>query len=263
MRTTVRIDYHIHTLFSDGKNDLSDYVSEAVKRKIDEIGFSDHIHFEKAVWSMDFADLPNYINKINALKETSGISIKTGLEIDFVPFKMDTLMQLINEFNFDYLIGSVHFIGDWLFDNEKHIQEWKRKDVDQVNQQYFALIQNMAKSRLFDIVGHLDLVKKFDFQPKKDITDLLLETIEVISENKMCIEVNTGGLRRAPCREVYPNEKLLRMCFDHALPITLGSDAHSPEEVGADFDKAINLLRKVGYPEIVRLTKRNREFVEL
>jgi len=256
----MRLDYHIHTIFSDGNKDLSDYVDEAVKRKIDEIGFSDHIYFKKATWSMDFADLPNYVNKINALKENSKISIKMGLEIDFVPFKMDKLMPIINEFNFDYLMGSVHFIGDWLIDDDRQIQEWKRRDIDQVYQQYFELVQTMAKSGLFDIVGHLDLVKKFDYRPKKDITNLLLETIETLSENKMCIEVNTGGLRK-PCHEIYPSEKLIEICFDKGMPITLGSDAHSPEEVGADFDEAINLLRKVGYVEIVRFEKRKREFV--
>jgi len=257
------IDYHIHTLFSDGKKDLSDYVDRAVKRKIDEIGFSDHIHFKKTNWSMDFADLPNYVNRISALKRTSKISIKMGLEVEFVPSKMDKLMQMINEFDFDYLVGSVHLIGDWSIDDEKQIHEWRKRDVDQVYQQYFTLVQNMAKSRLFDIAGHLDLVKKFDFRPKKDITDLLLETVETISENKMCIEVNTGGLRGTRCHEIYPSERLLRMCFDHGLPVTIGSDAHAPEEVGADFDKASDLVKEIGYSEIVRFARRDGEFIKL
>jgi histidinol-phosphatase (PHP family) len=258
----VLIDYHIHTRFSHGKGDLIDYVDEAVKRKIDEIGFSDHVHFEKVDWSMNLADLPNYVNKITLLKKASKISIKMGLEVDFVPSKMNNLMRMINKFDFDYLVGSVHFIGDWLIDDEKQMHKWRRKNVDEVYQQYFALVRNMAKSGLFDIVGHLDLVKKFDFRPKKDITSLLLETVETISKSKMCVEINTSGLRK-PCREIYPSEKLIKMCFDNGLPITLGSDAHSPEEVGADFDKAVGLLRKVGYFEIVRFTGRNREFVEL
>jgi len=258
----MRIDYHIHTMFSDGKKDINDYVEEAVKRKIDEIGFSDHIYFKKAVWSMDFAELPNYVNRINALRKASKIFIKMGLEVDFVPSKMDKLMRMIEGFNFDFLMGSVHFIGDWLIDSEKQIHKWRGKSVDQVYQQYFVLVQNMAKSGLFDIVGHLDLVKKFNFRPKRNITDLLFETVEVIKKSKMCIEVNTGGLRK-PCHEVYPSEKLMKMCFDNGLPITLGSDAHSPEEVGAGLDKVVNLLKEIGYVEIVRFTRRNREFIEL
>lgn len=258
----MRIDYHIHTLFSDGKKDLHEYINEAMKRKIDEIGFSDHLHFKKADWSMNFTDLPNYVNKINNLKSASKISIKMGLEVDFIPSKMSKLMQMLNEFDFDYLMGSVHHIGDWCVDDGRQIHEWERRNVDQVYQQYFALVQEMAKSGLFDIVGHLDLVKKFNFRPKQDISGLLRETVEILSKSKMCVEVNTGGLRK-PCREVYPSEKLIKMCFDNGLPITLGSDAHSPEEVGADFDKVFNLLRKVGYVEIVRFTRRKREFVKL
>lgn len=119
---------------------MSDYVEKAVQRKIDEIGFSDHIYFKKAAWSMDFADLPNYVNRINALKRTSKISIKKGLEVEFAPSKMYRLMQMINEFHFDYLVGSVHFIGNWGIDDEKQIYEWRRRDVDQVYQQYFVLI---------------------------------------------------------------------------------------------------------------------------
>jgi histidinol-phosphatase (PHP family) len=257
------MDYHIHTLFSDGKNNLDDYVNEAVKRKIDEIGFSDHIHLQKTVWSMNFSDLPNYVSQVLILKKSSKLSIKTGLEVDFVPLKIDKLIKTINQFNFDYLIGSVHFIGKWLIDDENQIHEWERRDVDQVYQQYFALVQNMANTGLFDIVGHLDLVKKFNFRPKKDITDILLQTVEIISKNRICIEVNTGGLRRGSSHEIYPSEKLLKMCFDNGLPVTLGSDAHSSQDIGADFDKAVNLLKNVGYIEIVRFTRRNKEFIDL
>jgi histidinol-phosphatase (PHP family) len=258
----VRIDYHIHTLFSDGRKGLVDYVDQAVKSGIDEIGFSDHVHFQKASWSMDFANLPDYLNEINALRRISKIPIKAGLEVDFVPSKMDGLMQTISKFDLDYLIGSVHYIGEWQIDSEAEIHRWRGKDIDQVYQQYFALIEEMVKSGLFDIVGHLDLPKKFGFQPKNDDNRLPLETVRLISKSNMCIEVSTGGLRK-PCHEIYPSQDLLKMCFDQGLPITLGSDAHSPEDVGADFNKAISLLRKIGYTEIVRFNKRSKEYVEL
>jgi len=258
----MRLDYHIHTTFSDGRNDLHECVHEAAKKRIDEIGFSDHIYLKKEDWSMVPADLPKYVSKIGALKKLSQISIKTGLEVEFVPYQMEGLMQEINRFDFDYLMGSVHFIGDWQFDSEKQIEEWKRRDVNQVYEQYFDLVRTMAKTRLFDFVGHLDLVKKFGFRPRSDLKDLLLETVRTISKSGMCIEVNTGGLRK-PCHEIYPSEKLLKMCFDNGLPITLGSDAHLSEDVGAGFDKAIDFVRKAGYAEIVKFTKRNHEPVNL
>ncbi len=258
----MRLDYHMHTTFSDGRSELAEYVDEAVRKSIDEIGFSDHVHLRKEDWSMDWADLTKYASNISELNSTSHVSIKTGLEVEFVPYGMESLMQMINQFSLDYLIGSVHYIGDWQFDNEKQIEEWKTRDVTQVYEQYYDLVQTMAKTQSFDFVGHLDLVKKFNHRPKNDLKDLLLETVETIAKSGMCIEVNTGGLRK-PCREVYPNEELLKMCFDNGLPITFGSDAHSPEDVGADLDKAVNLAKRVGYLEMVRFTKRNRDLVEL
>jgi len=258
----MRLDYHMHTTFSDGNNDLSEYVAEAIKKGIDEIGFSDHIHLQKENWSMDHAALPSYVSNIDRLDNNSQISVKTGLEVEFIPDKMDGLMRLINRFDFDYLIGSIHHIGDWLVDNEKYIEEWKRRDVDQVYEQYFNLIQNMARTRLFDIVGHLDLVKKFGFRPRRDISGLLLETVEAISKGGMCIEINTGGLRK-PCCELYPSERLLKMCFDNGIFVTFGSDAHSPKDVGSDLDKAVESARKAGYVKIVRFSRRKRDFVEI
>ena len=258
----MRLDYHIHTTFSDGRSDLHEYVHEAAKKRIDEIGFSDHIHVKKEDWSMVPADLPKYVNKIAGLKKLSKIPIKAGLEVEFVPRQIEGLMHVINQFDLDYLMGSVHFIGDWQFDNEKQIEEWKRRDVNQVYEQYFDLVQTMAKTQLFDFVGHLDLVKKFGYRPKGDIKDLLIETIKTISKSGMCIEVNTGGLRK-PCQEIYPSEKLLKTCFDNGLPITLGSDAHLSEDIGAGFDKAVDVAKKVGYTEIARFTKRRREPVDL
>lgn len=256
------LDYHMHTQFSDGRSELTKYVDEAVRKRLGEIGFSDHIHFQKESWSMSFTDLPKYVSSINRIAGTSQITIKKGLEVDFVPNKMDSLMQLINGFDLDYLIGSVHHVGNWLFDSERHIEEWGRRNVDQVYGQYFGLVQEMANTQLFDIVGHLDLAKKFNFRPKNDLNDLLLATVRTLAKSGMCIEINTGGLRRT-CREIYPSRELLKMCFDEGLPITFGSDAHSPEHVGADFGKAVHLVKEVGYSEIVRFSKRKRSFVPL
>ncbi len=258
----MRLDYHMHTLFSDGTGEMTEYIATALKRKIDEIGFSDHIHLHKEAWSMDPTRLADYVHTIKKFNKTSVIPVKAGLEVEFVPSELESLMQVVGGLDLDYLMGSVHHIGNWLIDSEKQVEEWKRRDVDQVYKQYFILVQAMAKTRLFDIVGHLDLVKKFNFRPKDDLTDLLLETVKIVGESGMCIEVNTGGLRK-PCREVYPSRKLLKMCSDNGISITFGSDAHSPEDVGAGFEKAAQLVKTLGYDEIVRFTRRKRDFVKL
>src|SRR5512136_2595883 len=99
----MRLDYHMHSTYSDGRRSLAEYVAEAEKRKIDEIGFSDHIYLEKRQWSMDHANLPKYVDDIRTLKDKSSISIKTGLEVDFIPDQMDSLMHLIKQWDPDYL----------------------------------------------------------------------------------------------------------------------------------------------------------------
>lgn len=258
----MRTDYHIHTTYSDGRRPPHDYVEQAEKMKLDEMGFSDHMHFQKASWSMDLSKLPNYMKEISAFKISSDITVRAGLEVDFVPSKMDQLMKTLHQFNFDYLIGSVHHIGDWLIDSESQIHRWKDQNIDEVYQQYFKLVQAMAKAGHFDIIGHLDLPKKFGFRPKNSITDVLLETVRVIGKNDICVEINTSGLRK-PCHEIYPSQDLLKMCFDNAVPVTLGSDAHSPEDVAADFDQAVKLLRQVGYKETAKFIRRDRQFVDL
>ena len=258
----MRLDYHMHSTYSDGRRSLGEYVAEAEKKKIDEIGFSDHIYLEKRQWSMDHANLPKYVEDIRALGSKHLIFIKTGLEVDFIHGQMDSLMCLIKQWNPDYLIGSVHHIGYWLLDSEREIDEWKKREVDQVYTQYFDLVQVMANTQLFDIVGHLDLVKKFGHRPKTDLTDLMLRTVEKIGKSGMCIEINTSGLRK-PCHEIYPSEKLLKMCFDNGIPISFGSDAHSPEDVGNGFDQAVALVKRVGYEEITRFTQRKRDSVSL
>jgi histidinol-phosphatase (PHP family) len=258
----MRLDYHMHTLFSDGKGEMAEYVKKAAQNKIDEIGFSDHVHVHKEVWSMEPANLSKYMDSIRRLRKTAQISVKAGLEVDFVPATTQSLMPTINQHDFDYLMGSVHYIGNWLVDSEREIEEWKRRDVDQVYGQYFHLVQDMVGTRLFDIVGHLDLVKKFNFRPKNDLNDLMLQTVQTVRQSGMCIEINAGGLRK-PCHEIFPSEKLLRMCFENGIPITLGSDAHSPNDVGAGLEEAVNFARKIGYDEIVRFTNRKRDFVQL
>ncbi len=255
-------DYHVHTVYSDGTRSFGDYVEQAGKRGLDEIGFSDHLHVRKASWSMDLARLPDYVREINALKDVSQVAVKAGLEVDFVPAMTDELLKTVEGFSFDYLIGSVHHIGDWLIDSATQIDGWRGKDVDHVYQQYFELVQQMAETRRFDIVGHIDVTKKFGFRPRNSVVDLLLETVRVIGKSGVCVEINTSGLRN-PCREIYPSQDLLKMCFDHGVPVTLGSDAHSPEDVAAGFDQAIALLREVGYEEISRFAGRSREFVGL
>ena len=256
------IDYHIHTKMSDAKGEFQDCVKTARRNGLIEIGFSDHFHLRKQEYSMSRARLAKYIENVQTLKKSVDFPVKLGLEVDFVPDLQSELAEFEELKSFDYIIGSVHFIDNWGFDSPRQVAEYQKWNIDELYRVYFSLVQRCAESRLFNIIGHADLIKKFGHKPKSDLTAVYSETVEIIKENDLCVEVNTGGLRM-PCKEIYPSRTFLEMCFEKGIPITLGSDAHCPEDVGRDFDQASKLVRAIGFEKTTRFTQRKPELVDL
>lgn len=259
------VDYHIHTyLCGHAKGDPLDYAKEAEKKGISEIGFSDHIMVDK--WRPEYAmridQIEDYVKLVEKVEKESSIPIKLGAEIDYFLGKEEDIRKIIEEFPFDYVIGSVHFLDDWVIDDPRYIDGYHKKDINEVYRQYFLLVSKMASSKLFDVVGHLDLVKKFGFKPTVDITPEITFVIEKIKKNNLCVEINTSGLEK-PAREVYPGQMILKMCWKERIPVTLGSDSHKPWEVGRHFDVALRMMKKIGYNEIATFTKRNPKIVDL
>ena len=148
------------------------------------------------------------MEKINEAKREmeSAIGLKVGVEVDFIPGLENEIKDVLKGLSFDYIIGSVHFIEDWPFDHPKYISKYQRWDPAKLYEKYFTIVQACAKSKIFNFIGHPDLIKKFRYKPKTDITDLYVATAEIFKENDVCIEVNTSGLRH-PCREIYPNKR--------------------------------------------------------
>jgi histidinol-phosphatase (PHP family) len=128
--------------------------------------------------------------------------------------------------------------------------------------EYFELWKKAAQTRLFDSLSHPDLPKKFNFRPKTDFSSVYDDVLRVVAESGVAIEVSTAGLRK-PCREMYPSESFLKIARRRNVPITLGSDAHIPQDVGADYGKALTLARACGYDKICRFTLRKRDLVKL
>lgn len=262
------VDYHIHTyLCGHARGEPEEYVKVAEKKGLAEIGFADHLpqYFlpeEKRDrgLAMTSEELPLYFQKMKKMQnDDPGVLIKVGLEADFIPGKEKELENIISSWEVDYMLGSVHFIGEWGLDQRRYISEYKKRGINQVYEQYLHLVQGAALSGIFDILSHPDLVKKFNFHPTEDITDLLRETVAIIHKADMVVEINTSGLRK-PVQEIYPSREFLSLCFEYGVPITFGSDAHQPEEVGKDFEQAIQLTREVGYREVVTFSRRKRQF---
>ena len=255
------IDLHNHTyLCKHASGSMEDYVKKAINKNIKFFGFSDHAPMEfDYQYRMSFKQMPIYEKNVKDLKEKykDKIEILLGYEVDFTPF----VDKKVLEREVDYLIGSVHFLDNWGFDNPEFIKEWDKRDVEDVYKEYFSKIEEMANSKLFDIVGHIDLVKVFGHRVK-NIKDIAKNAIKAIKKAGMSIEINTAGLRK-PVKELYPSDELLEMILNENIDITFSSDAHKVEDVGFKIQETILKLKNLGINEAVIYKKRQKEKIKI
>jgi len=260
-------DYHMHTpLCRHAVGEPTDYAAEAVKLGIPEIGFSEHapmIRDDYDEWHMLLKDLDAYAENVEkARRDHPQLTIKLALEVDYFPSQEQWIRDLATRHPWDYLIGAVHYVTDtWDFDNPHKISEWKRRNPFEVWTAYFERLTKAAESRLFDIIAHADLCKKFGFYPKEDCIPLFTRFLEAAKQSDVAIELNTSGLRKE-CQEIYPSPQIVQLAVQLGVPITFGSDAHAPDQVGMAFNQAIELARRAGYTECCRFTRRKRQFVK-
>jgi histidinol-phosphatase (PHP family) len=259
-------DYHMHTpLCRHATGEPADYAKRALEIGLTEIGFSDHSpmrqdNFDN--WRMNFSQLDEYVEKVRrAQKDFPRLQIRLALEVDYLPGGEDWIRELAARHPWDYFIGSVHYVSDsWDIDNPAKLSEWKKRDAFEVWQIYFERLAKAAESKLFEIIGHADLPKKFGHKPNQDCTPLYEKFLEAAKKSGCAIELNTAGLRK-DCMEIYPSREILKFAFQKNVPITFGSDAHAPREVGMNFAEAISLAHEVGYKEFCRFAKRERKFI--
>jgi histidinol-phosphatase (PHP family) len=257
----MRIDIHNHTVrCNHAEGTIDAYILRAIDLGIKIYGFSEHaaMDFDEG-YRLGFDEMEAYQNDILSAKEKyrDRIDILLGYEVDWLPGHMD---ERVLGAEVDFLIGSVHFINKWSFDNPEFIGGWKDRNVDEIWQAYFEAITEMAKSGKFDIVGHLDLIKVFKYLPKKDIRLLAKEALHTIKASGMVLEVNAAGLRK-PIGEIYPSKALLQEAYALDIPITFGSDAHAVDQVGAGLEEAYVLAKSIGYTKAVTFRDRQREMV--
>ncbi len=261
MNKRIRIDIHNHTTrCNHAEGTVDEYIQKAIELGIDIYGFSEHapMDFDEK-YRLAFSEMQAYRDDVLTAKERykKDIKILLGYEVDYLPGHMD---DRVLKAKVDYLIGSVHFIDKWSFDNPEFIAGYKDRDIDEIWQAYFEATEAMAKSGKFDIVGHLDLIKVFKFMPKQDTRLLAENALREIKKSNMVLELNAAGLRK-PVAEVYPSRSLLEVAYDLDIPITFASDAHSVDQVGFGYDKVINLAKEVGYTKAVTFEQRDKKLV--
>lgn len=260
-------DYHLHTpLCHHAEGTPAEYARAALALGITEIGFSDHnpmaTQFDD--WRMGIDDLPRYLAMLEEARgEVPEVTIRQGLEVDFIPGQETWIEHLAGKAEWDYLIGSVHYIAPgWDVDNPKWIGRFTERPVAEIWALYWKAYEQCIRSGLFDFVAHPDLVKKFGHKPEGDLRKYYEPSIAAAAEKGVAIEINTAGLRK-PVGELYPSLEFLEMAHAAGIPLLINSDAHAPGEVGANFAEAVALAKQAGYTQTLRFHKRQRTFAPL
>jgi len=256
------VDLHNHTpLCNHAVGTIDEYIQNAIAVNTKYFGICDHAPMDfDPKYRMKFEDMKEYEASVLKAKADykEQIEILLGYEVDYLPGHMDE--RVLNA-DVDYLIGSVHFLEGWGFDNPEFIGKWREQNIDEIWQKYFDTIEAMAKSQLFDIVGHLDLIKVFKFMPNKDVLPMAKKALFAIQNTGMVLELNVSGYRK-DVAEAYPSKELLEEAYLLGIPITFSSDAHKPEQVALYNDEIIALAKSVGYTECVYFKKRKMFTIE-
>ncbi|MFC4454620.1 histidinol-phosphatase HisJ [Deinococcus sonorensis] len=254
-------DSHLHTpLCGHASGHPREYAQAALDAGLSGICFTDHIPMPRwydAPWRMRRDQLDEYIQTVQEVqREFAGrLDVRLGLEADFHPGTEGYVAEVLEAHPWDYVIGSVHYLGAWGFDNPEFVDEYERRDLGTLYRHYYALIEGAARSGLFDAIGHLDLPKKFGHRDPQGAA--ALRALDTIALQGLSLDYNTAGLRK-PVAEAYPAPDLLQAAAARQIPFVLGSDAHRPGEVGSAFVQALDTVLAAG-GRVITYQQRTRQ----
>jgi histidinol-phosphatase (PHP family) len=273
----VLTDYHVQ-LRPDGleatpedyftEDNVDRYLEAASTAGISELGVSEHVYrFTAAldVWDHEFwrehaiGDLDAYCDFVRTTP------LRLGIEMDFVPGREDRIANLLDEREFDYVLGSVHFVGDRSVDHDGYDIWEGAGDPDRIWRRYFETVAELARSGLYDILAHPDLVKMWGGGrpwPQRDPRFHYEPAVEAIAESGIAVEVSTAGLRK-PVSELYPSAAFAEMCVDAGAAFSLSSDAHLPEHIGYEYERAVKTMGEWGIDQVAVFEHRERRMEPL
>lgn len=203
--------------------------------------------------------LAEYVALVEEAK-SDGLPVFLGMEMDWIPGRADDLRRLLAPYAWDLVLGSVHWIGAFGYDLEAERAEWERLDVDELFAAYGQLLGDLADSGLADVLAHPDVPKLWGYRPAS-FAPLHAQIVAAAQRNGLALEINTNGLRK-PVAELYPAPDILKSARAAGIPVTLASDAHTPERLGQAFDRAVAAARDAGYSGYTRFVRRQRVFEE-
>ena len=281
----MKFDYHMHFEYGDYTLDFAQGFFETAKlHNLDEIGISEHSHtfpeFKKFYYEDLILDnsavgefqkkwlktnkfkhtLQDYFDFMEELQEI--YDVKVGIEV--CNFKNQSeVKKILDKWDFDYIIGSVHFIFGWGFDFEKIKFEWENHDLREIYEEYTREVEKLAESGNYDILGHPFNIRLFKNFPDFDVTEYLERVAIALKKSDMAIDVNTGTKYRYPVAEISPYADFMKIAAKKEIPITINSDAHKPEDCGKFYEEAVKYVKSFGYEKILHFNNRQRELVDL
>lgn len=264
------VDYHVHTPYcGHAHGQTIQYVQTAIQKDITEIGFADHLgryymsNFQKHRywdWGMSERDLARYFSEISDLREVfnNQIKIKIGLEIDYIEGAEEILLPILDKFPFDFYLGSIHCLPRFSW---KHISDYQGNITEPIILEYFRLVKNALKSKLFHSIAHSDLIWRYIELTEHNldiIFEEIIDTVDIATEHNTCLEVNANGFIWAAQSFQFTSKNPFNYYLDqikhHNTPITIGSDAHEPFLVGKSFPAIITVLHNKGINNVSSFT---------
>ena len=281
----MKIDYHMHFEYGDyNENWVKGFFDAAERRGLDEIGITEHSHTFPEFKQLYYDDLilddsfvgtfqqkwlkknkfkhtlEDYFNFMAKLKANH--NVKTGIEVcNFQD--QSAVKKILDAYNFDYIIGSVHFLHGWAYDSSEIKSEWDNHDLRDIYEWYAQEVEKLASAKLYDLLGHPFNIRLFKNIPDFDVSEYLERVAKALKAADMAIDVNTGTRYRYPIEEISPYPEFMKVAAEYELPIIISSDAHKPEDCGNFCDEAIDYVKSFGYSKILTFKGRQRELVDI
>ncbi|MBP2001416.1 histidinol-phosphatase (PHP family) [Paenibacillus shirakamiensis] len=270
------IDYHTHHVrCGHAVGELEEYVLRGIDIGLSELGLSDHmplLHVDPETYypemAMPMSELPSYVAECLELREKykGQIDLRVGLEGDYIEGWEKDIQHIVEAYPWDYVIGSVHFLGEWDISDHRQTHQWEGKDILAVYRQYYDAVQKAAKTGFYDIMGHVDVIKRFGYTPspalESEVIAMEQATLHAILQAGVAMELNASGLTKV-CEEMFPSQRILEEALRLGIPLTLGSDAHAPEKLSENLDVARRTLYDIGFRELATFKERKRRMIPL
>jgi len=255
-------DYHVHTpLCHHAEGWPLDFARKAVELGLGELGFAEHNPMPEPLdtWRMELEDFPKYLEVVaEARAQFPQLTIRMGLECDFIAGREGWIETLAGMADWDFLIGSVHYLpSGWAIDDPQYISRFRGAAIEEIWANYWRTYEAAIRSRLFDFVAHPDLPKKFGFRPEGDLRRYYEPAIAALAETDTAFEINTAGLRKE-CAELYPASEFLVLAQEAGIPLLINSDSHAVRELTAGYSEAVTAAKSAGFKEVVRFARRTR-----